>query len=48
MSPINATQAHDDLQKILAILPPTIRERIEEKGQEENLLEVVMDLVKTV
>ncbi len=44
MSPINATQAHDDLQKILAILPPTIRERIEENGQEENLLEVVMDL----
>lgn len=44
MSPINATQAHDDLQKILAILPPTIRERIEANGQEENLLEVVLDL----
>ncbi len=44
MNQLQKEQAHDDLQKILVILPPTIRERIEAQGQEENLLEVVMDL----
>lgn len=44
MSQLKNEQARDDLQKILAILPPTIRESIEKQGQEENLLEVVLDL----
>ena len=44
MSQLQNEQARDDLQKILAILPSTIRESIEKQGQVENLLEVVMDL----
>jgi len=39
-----AHQAKEDLQTLLAILPISIRESIEEIGSEEALLEVVMDL----
>ena len=39
-----AQQAKEDLQTLLAILPISIRESIEEIGNEEELLEVVMDL----
>lgn len=34
----------DDLQLLLQVLPPTIREVIQAANQEENLLEIVMDL----
>jgi stage III sporulation protein SpoIIIAA len=44
MSPIQAEQTREDLQKLLAILPTTIRESIESIGREVELLEVVMDL----
>ncbi|MCA9928195.1 MAG: AAA family ATPase, partial [Anaerolineales bacterium] len=37
-------QAKEDLQLLLAILPHDVRERIAARGQEDNLLEVVMDL----
>lgn len=37
-------QAKDDLQVLLAILPKRICEKIEEIGNEEELLEVIMDL----
>ncbi|MCA9925666.1 MAG: Flp pilus assembly complex ATPase component TadA, partial [Anaerolineales bacterium] len=37
-------QAKEDLQLLLAILPNDVRERIAARGQEDNLLEVVMDL----
>ena len=37
-------QAKQDLQHLLDILPEGVRERISTHGQEDNLLEVVMDL----
>ncbi len=44
MSPIHIEQAREDLQKLLAILPDSIQEKIEEIDRDEELLEVVMDL----
>jgi stage III sporulation protein SpoIIIAA len=37
-------QTMADLQLLLAILPDTIRQSIEARGEEQNLMEVVMDL----
>lgn len=37
-------QAREDLQTLLAILPQSIREHLEELGNEDELLEVVLDL----
>lgn len=37
-------QAREDLQTLLAILPVDVRTHIEKQGQEDSLLEVVMDL----
>ncbi len=44
MSPIHIEQAREDLQQLLAILPDSIQEKIEEIDRDEELLEVVMDL----
>ncbi|MDX1662332.1 MAG: R3H domain-containing nucleic acid-binding protein [Candidatus Promineifilaceae bacterium] len=47
MTPSDATalqQAREDLDALLAVLPVSIRERIDELGNEVELLEVVMDL----
>ncbi len=44
MSTISNQQTSEDLQLLLAILPETIREKIETNGREADLLEVVMDL----
>lgn len=38
------TQAKEDLQALLAILPTRVRQKIEEAGQENELLEIIMDL----
>ena len=37
-------QASQDLQRLLAVLPFDIQEKISSTGREEELLEVVMDL----
>ena len=34
----------DDLQKLLDILPPAIRQRLEQHPQRDNLIEVILDL----
>ena len=47
MSELNSSQRlqiTDDLNKLLEIFPPTIRSKIEEHPQYDNLIEVVMDL----
>ncbi|GIK57660.1 MAG: AAA family ATPase [Chloroflexi bacterium] len=44
MSTLPEQQTKEDLQLLLAILPETIREPIEQNGREADLLEVVMDL----
>jgi len=44
MRPLQEQQTKEDLQLLLAILPATIREPIEDNGREADLLEVVMDL----
>lgn len=44
MSTLPEQQTREDLQLLLAILPETIREPIEQNGREADLLEVVMDL----
>jgi stage III sporulation protein SpoIIIAA len=41
---MKTAQAKEDLQALLAILPPRLREKIEEIGNEDELLEVIMDL----
>jgi stage III sporulation protein SpoIIIAA len=38
------TQAQEDLQTLLALLPRRVREKIEEIGREDELLEVILDL----
>jgi stage III sporulation protein SpoIIIAA len=43
MSTTNEQQTREDLQLLLAILPETIRETIEQNGRYSDLLEVVMD-----
>jgi len=35
---------HEDLQALLAILPPRVCQKIEENGRQHELLEIVMDL----
>jgi stage III sporulation protein SpoIIIAA len=40
----NQTQLMQDLRMLLAILPDSVRKRIEEIGREDELLEVVLDL----
>ncbi len=37
-------QAREDLNALLAVLPVSIRDRLEELGDKQELLEVVMDL----
>ncbi|MCA9932284.1 MAG: AAA family ATPase [Anaerolineales bacterium] len=37
-------QAQEDLQALLILLPPRIRQKLEEKGREDELLEVILDL----
>ena len=37
-------QALEDLDALLAVLPVSIRERLDELGNQPELLEVVMDL----
>jgi stage III sporulation protein SpoIIIAA len=44
MSKIQLAQAREDLDKLLSILPSSIRLPIEQNGRETDLLEVVMDL----
>ena len=41
---MSTTQAQEDLQTLLALLPRRVREKIEEIGQEDELLEVILDL----
>lgn len=41
-------QAQEDLQLLLAILPNSVRQAIAQEGREHELLEVVMDLGRTV
>lgn len=41
---MNSTQLHEDLRTLLLILPESIRVSIEQIGQEDELLEIVMDL----
>ncbi|HZD10877.1 MAG TPA: hypothetical protein VE553_06000, partial [Candidatus Binatia bacterium] len=41
---IHTEQAREDLNALLAVLPVSIRDRLEELGDKEELLEVVMDL----
>lgn len=41
---MDTPQAKEDLQALLAILPQRLREKIEEIGNEDELLEVIMDL----
>ncbi|MCB8967032.1 MAG: AAA family ATPase [Ardenticatenaceae bacterium] len=38
------TQAREDLQALLKLLPQRVRQKIEEIGREEELLEVIIDL----
>jgi stage III sporulation protein SpoIIIAA len=44
MSEIKRLQVTDNLDQLLAILPTDIRQLLEEKGNLDNLVEVVMDL----
>ncbi len=44
MSTINRQQVTDNLDQLLPILPPHIRQILEDKGNLDNLVEVVMDL----
>ncbi len=37
-------QANEDLQALLFILPPRLRQKIEEIGREDELIEVILDL----
>jgi stage III sporulation protein SpoIIIAA len=41
---MSTTQAQEDLQTLLALLPRRVREKIEEIGREDELLEVILDL----
>jgi stage III sporulation protein SpoIIIAA len=41
---MSTTQAQEDLQTLLALLPRRVREKIEEIGHEDELLEVILDL----
>ena len=41
---METTQSHEDLRTLLTILPPSIAESVEAMGEEEGLLEIVMDL----
>ncbi len=38
------TQAKEDLQALLVLLPERVRQSIEQRGREDELLEIVMDL----
>lgn len=38
------SETQNDLQTLLSVLPYSIRERVEENGREEELLEIVLDL----
>ncbi len=44
MSEMETKQSHEDLRTLLTILPPSIGESVEAAGNEEGLLEIVMDL----
>ena len=41
---MNSIQSHEDLRTLLSVLPESIRERIDQVGREDELLEIVMDL----
>jgi stage III sporulation protein SpoIIIAA len=41
---MQTTQAQEDLQTLLALLPRRVRDKIEEIGHEDELLEVILDL----
>ncbi|WP_374685663.1 R3H domain-containing nucleic acid-binding protein [Promineifilum sp.] len=41
---MDSKQSHEDLRTLLSILPQTIEESVEREGNEDELLEIVMDL----
>lgn len=41
---MDSTQSHEDLRTLLLVLPESIRTAVEQMGQEDELLEIVMDL----
>ncbi len=41
---MDSTQSHEDLRTLLLVLPESIRTSVEEAGQADELLEIVMDL----
>ena len=41
---MESTQSHEDLRTLLLVLPESIRASVEQMGQEDELLEIVMDL----
>lgn len=41
---MDPTQSHEDLRTLLLVLPESIRASVEQAGQEDELLEIVMDL----
>jgi stage III sporulation protein SpoIIIAA len=41
---LSQKHAHEDLQTLLDVLPPTIQAAIRQAGREDDLLEIVMDL----
>lgn len=41
---MNARESHEDLKTLLSVLPYSIREKVEQIGREDELLEIVMDL----
>lgn len=41
---MDSKQSHEDLRTLLSILPENIRQSVEVMGQEEGLLEIVLDL----
>ncbi|MCA9865949.1 MAG: AAA family ATPase [Anaerolineales bacterium] len=41
---MNSIQSHEDLRTLLSVLPESIRERVDQIGREDELLEIVMDL----
>ncbi|MEZ4520002.1 MAG: AAA family ATPase, partial [Chloroflexota bacterium] len=41
---MTSSQTHEDLRTLLSVLPYSIRERVEENGNEDELLEIVLDL----
>lgn len=41
---MTSSETQNDLQTLLSVLPYSIRERVEENGREDELLEIVLDL----